>query len=122
MTNPIQELIKRQDDILEKKFAYSVSKGMGWKKPKGKYALGKTEDLQVHTSFSKLKEYFSQCRQELLDEVVKMIGEQPSYWRHPMALFLKERTKQEELVEMKSLSDLLTKLNKKTYGNIKINS
>lgn len=44
--------------------------------------------------------------------IVEMIEKLDSYWRHPMALFPKERTTQGELKEMKVKEDLISLISK----------
>ncbi len=57
MTNPIQELIKRQDEEFNSRF------------PK---ILVSDELSEGYDGKEYLKQFLSRCRQELLDEVVKM--------------------------------------------------
>ena len=68
MTNPIQELIKRQDEEFEEKFV-PLKKGFSELKDWTQELTGTTANYMT------LKNFLSQCRQELLDEVVK-IGEE----------------------------------------------
>jgi len=62
MTNPIQELIKRQDDEWDKLHNLIFSPYL---------TNDRIEELNKRNQ--EVKYFLSQCRQELLDEVVKMI-------------------------------------------------
>ncbi len=83
MTNPIQELIKRQDNDYDKKFDW---KDCGNFKPKDttirkcyicgfdtQFCENCGHDHHIVKKDIAIKDFLSQCRQELLDEVVKMI-------------------------------------------------